>query len=166
MIKHKIYARHSMVERADRLPITLIKNCIRASLDSEGVDMPCEVSVLITDDRVIREINLEYRGIDKPTDVLSFPMVNFSLPGWDNTALDAADPETGLTPLGEIVISAQRVAAQAIEYNQTPERELMYLTIHSVLHLLGYDHADEAEGKKKMRKREEQIMHEMGIQND
>jgi len=144
MIRHRIYARHSGVAAGSRLSIPLIKSCIRETLRLEGVDMPREVSVLITDDDGIREINLAFRGMDKPTDVLSFPM-----------------DEPGI--LGDIVISAERVDSQAREYGQSRERETAYLVIHSVLHLLGYDHIDEAAEKRKMRRREEEILTEMGL---
>jgi len=161
MISHKIYARHSGIDIQQRLDITLIKSCIRATLSFENVDMPCEVSVLITDDRSVREINREFRGIDAPTDVLSFPMQEFAPPGW-SASLCEDDPETGLVPLGEIVLSAEHVRTQAGELGHSAKRETAYLTVHSVLHLLGYDHIDEAEDKKKMREHEEAIMQELG----
>ena len=161
MTGHRIYARHSAVETADRLDITLIKRCVRAALSSECVDLPCEVSVLITNDRAIREINREYRGVDAPTDVLSFPMQELRCPGWNGVDTGSADPESGLIPLGEIVLSADRVAKQARLYGRTVEYETAYLTVHSVLHLLGYDHIDEAEDKKIMRKQEKLAMKDL-----
>jgi len=157
MIRHKIYARR--VAAGVRLSIPLIKRCICETLRLEGVDMPCEVSVLITDDAGIRGINHEFRGIDSPTDVLSFPVQEF-IPGAFESG--DVDPETGLMPLGDIILSAERVDAQAREYGQSRERETAYLVIHSVLHLLGYDHVDEAEEKRKMRRREADILMEMG----
>jgi len=160
---HKIYARHSRVGAPDRLSVTLIKNCVRAALLFEGVDMPCEVSILITDDNTIRGVNREFRGIDEPTDVLSFPMLRFSPPGWAAPEPVVIDPESGLVPLGEIIISAGRVDRQAREYGNTRERETAYISIHSVLHLLGYDHVDEAEEKKLMREHEDAIMRGMGF---
>jgi probable rRNA maturation factor len=165
MAAHRIYARHSRVEAADRLSIPLIKRCVRAALAFEGVDLPCEVSILITDDLSICGINREYRGVDEPTDVLSFPMQGL-VPGAFDPGSGAADPESGLLPLGEIAISAERVGRQAQEYFHSRERETAYLTIHSALHLLGYDHVDEAEGKKEMRGREKLIMQEMGFDDD
>jgi len=160
-IRHKIYCRHQGVGQTGRLPVALIKKCVRAALDAEGVDAPCEVSVLITGDEVIREINCQYRGKDEPTDVISFPMLEFSSAGWTNAYHEISDPETGLLPLGEIVMSAPRVDKQAREYGHPREHEAAYLTIHSVLHLLGYDHIDEAELKKQMRKREKEIIKEI-----
>ena len=158
MIEHRIYARHCDVNAEDRLSIPLIKRCVKATLHIEGADVPCEVSVLISNDAQIRGINKEFRNIDKPTDVLSFPMQEFDSPGWAAHNVNETDPETGLLPLGEIIISAERIAAQACENNQTRDRETAYITIHSALHLLGYDHTDEAEGKRLMRSREKQIM--------
>ncbi|MGM9593641.1 MAG: rRNA maturation RNase YbeY [Candidatus Onthomonas sp.] len=136
----------------------LLKTCIETALTEEGVDVPCEVDVLITDDEGIHQINLEQREVDRPTDVLSFPMFYFR-PGKPpkGDALDV-DPETGLLPLGDMVISYERAQAQAEEYGHSVQRELGYLAVHSVLHLLGYDHMDEGEEKRQMRAREEAIM--------
>jgi len=161
-IKHNIYARHSRTAGKNRLTIPLIKHCIRTALRCENVDFPCEVSVLITSDRGISEINRDFRGVNKSTDVLSFPMQEFSPPGWAPPGNDAIHPETGLLPLGDIVLSAESVDRQAYENYQTREHETAYLTVHSVLHLLGYDHIDEAEGKKLMRAREKEILRELG----
>lgn len=134
-----------------------IRKCILATLEAEGVDVPCEINVLVTDDVGIHGINLASRQIDKPTDVLSFPMFQFE-PGvlpedWD----DYLDVETGLCPLGDMCISLERASAQAQEFGHSVKREVGYLTIHSVLHLLGYDHLDEGPMKKQMRGREEAI---------
>ena len=117
-----------------------IKKCIRATLAAEGVDVPCEINVLVTDDAGIHEINLATREIDRPTDVLSFPMFQFE-PGALPENWDAyIDVETGLCPLGDMCISLERAVAQAQEFGHSAKREVGYLTIHSMLHLLGYDH--------------------------
>lgn len=158
MIDHKIYARHNGVKPIDKLPIPLLKHCIRTALNQEDVDKPCEVSILITNDSHIGRINSEYRGIDSPTDVLSFPAQDFPSPGWKSVADISVDPETGLVPLGDIVLSAERIGIQASELGHSRAREAAYLTVHSVLHLLGYDHSDEADDKKRMRRREIEIM--------
>ena len=134
-----------------------VKKCIQAVLDAEGVSVPCEINVLITNDKGIRAINMASRNIDKPTDVLSFPMFQLT-PGelpenWD----DYLDVETGLCPLGDMCISLERAEAQAKEFGHSAKREVGYLTIHSMLHLLGYDHLDEGPMKKQMREREEAI---------
>ncbi|MGM9606791.1 MAG: rRNA maturation RNase YbeY [Oscillospiraceae bacterium] len=139
----------------------LLRRVISAALDAEGVDVPCEVDVLVTDDEAIHAINLEQRQVDRPTDVLSFPM--FDLQPGDKPQEDWADPATGLVPLGDMVISLERCAAQAEEFGHPLERELSYLAVHSVLHLLGYDHMDEGPMKAQMREREEAILTNLGI---
>lgn len=139
----------------------LIRKAIRTALALEGIDLPCEINVCITSDEGIHQINREMRQVDRPTDVLSFPMFELA-PGEHPGALDA-DPATGLVPLGDMVISMERVKAQAKEYGHTNRRELAYLVVHSVLHLLGYDHLDEGPQKAQMRAREEAIMGELGI---
>ena len=154
---YKIFARHNKVDAEKRLSIANIKNCVRASLQSESVDVPCEVSVLITNDAGIRKINREYRNIDAPTDVLSFPMYEL-VPGNFQAPEAVNDTESGVLLLGDIVISAERVHEQAKTFGHSIERETAYLTVHSVLHLLGYDHTDEAEDKRSMRAREEAIL--------
>lgn len=134
-----------------------ITKCIEATLVAEQVNAPCEINVLVTDDSGIRAINQASRGIDKATDVLSFPMFELEagkLPAdWEGYL----DPETGLCPLGDMCISLQRAAAQAKEFGHSQKREIGYLTIHSMLHLLGYDHLDEGPQKAQMREREEAI---------
>ena len=143
----------------------LLEKVITAALDAEGVTTPCEVDVLITDDGGIHEINLQQRDIDRPTDVLSFPMFEFT-PGAPPKDDADADPATGRTPLGDMVISLERAREQAAEYGHSVERELSYLAVHSVLHLLGYDHMDEGPEKARMRAREEAILGDLGITRD
>ncbi len=142
----------------------LIRKAIRTVLEMEGVMLPCEVNVCLTDDAGIHEVNLEMRNVDRPTDVLSFPMFDLT-PGEAPTEEDEAllDPATGRLPLGDMVISMERVEAQAEEFGHSKRRELAYLVVHSVLHLLGYDHLDEGEEKARMRAREEAVMEELGI---
>lgn len=136
---------------------TVIKKCVEFTLAAEGVEIPCEINILVTDDANIRAINKAYREIDKPTDVLSFPMFQFSAGEYPSDWTEYLDPETGLCPLGDMAISLQRAVAQAKEYGHSIRREIGYLTIHSILHLLGYDHMDEGEEKARMRSREEAI---------
>ena len=139
----------------------LIRKAIRTALTAEGVDFPCEVDVCVTSDGGIHQINLDMRGVDASTDVLSFPAFALRpgvLPGPED-----ADIATGLVPLGDMVISLERVKAQAKEYGHSNRRELAYLTVHSVLHLLGYDHLDEGVEKERMRRREETIMEKLGL---
>lgn len=136
---------------------TTIQKCIEAALDAEGVTVPCEINVFVTNDKGIRAINKASRDIDSPTDVLSFPMFDLEAgsppDNWDGYL----DPETGMCPLGDMAISLERAVAQAKEYGHTTRREVGYLTIHSILHLLGYDHMDDGEQKTQMRQREETI---------
>ncbi len=139
----------------------LIRRVIRTALAAEGVDFPCEVDVLLTNDSGIHAINREMRQVDRPTDVLSFP--EFDLTPGQLPGAEDADPGTGLVPLGDMVISMEHVAAQAKEYGHSNRRELAYLVVHSVLHLLGYDHLDEGPQKAQMRAREEAILGELGI---
>lgn len=141
----------------------LLRRVIPAALAAEGVEFPCEVDILFTDDTGIQEINREQRGVDKPTDVLSFPMFELT-PGVIPTMEDVeADPETSLVPLGDMVLSVERAQAQGEEYGHGSERELAYLAVHSILHLLGYDHLDEGPMKAQMRAREEAILSKLGI---
>ena len=134
-----------------------IRKCIQETLKAEGIHIRCEINVLVTDDAGIRIINRESRNLDKPTDVLSFPM--FQLAAGDPPANweEYKDPDSGLVPLGDICISLERAIAQAQEFGHSVRREVGYLTIHSMLHLLGYDHLDEGPQKKQMRSREEAI---------
>ena len=135
---------------------SIIKKCIAETLAAERISVPCEINVLVTNDEGIHIINRESRDIDRPTDVLSFPMFELE-PGVPPEGEDYLDPESELCPLGDMCISLERAAAQAEEFGHSLERELCYLTVHSVLHLLGYDHLDEGPMKKQMRSREEAI---------
>ena len=142
----------------------LLKKAICTALDVERVEAPCEIDVLLTDNAGIHQINLDTRGVDAPTDVLSFPM--FDLTPGDKPSQADADPATGLVPLGDMCISLERAKAQAKEYGHSNRRELAYLAVHSVLHLLGYDHLDEGPMKAQMRSREEAVMAELGLERD
>ena len=138
-----------------------IRKVIRTALAAEGVTFPCEIDVLLTHDAGIHQINLDMRQVDRATDVLSFP--EFDLTPGQLPDEEDADPGTGLVPLGDMVISMEHVAAQAKEYGHSNRRDLAYLVVHSVLHLLGYDHLDEGLMKAQMRGREEAIMAELGL---
>lgn len=136
---------------------SVIKECVFETLRTENVPVDCEINVLITDDANIRTINASTRNIDKATDVLSFPMFSFEPGEPPEDWSEYIDPETGLCPLGDMAISVERAQAQADEFGHTLRREVGYLTIHSMLHLLGYDHLDEGAQKRRMRDREELI---------
>ena len=144
-----------------------IRRCIRETLNAEGVNVRCEINVLVTDDAGIRIINRESRNLDKPTDVLSFPMFQLTAGNPPSDWEDYLDPDSGLVPLGDMCISLERAMAQAEEFGHSVRREVGYLTIHSMLHLLGYDHLDEGPQKKQMRAREEAIASAIpGMQRD
>jgi len=135
----------------------IISQCVEATLQAENISVTCEINVMVTDDKGIHAVNLASRNIDKPTDVLSFPMFQLE-PGnppedWE----EYLDFETDMCPLGDMCISLERAIAQAKEFGHSVKREVGYLTIHSMLHLLGYDHLDEGPMKAQMRSREEAI---------
>jgi len=138
-----------------------VRQAILATLRSEAVDIPCAVSVLITDDKGIRDYNIEYRNVDKATDVLSFPMQRFDKPGWHGNCGMEIDRDTGMLPLGDIIMSAQHIKRQAHARGHSVLRETAHLTIHSTLHLLGYDH-DNKENKRIMREKEKYVLRKPG----
>lgn len=142
-----------------RRPIisSIIRRCVEATLKAEGIDVPCEINVLVTNDNGIHAINLASRQIDRPTDVLSFPMFELEAGNPPEDWEEYLDLETQMCPLGDMCISLERAMAQAKEFGHSTKREVGYLTIHSMLHLLGYDHLDEGPQKAQMRAREEAI---------
>jgi len=124
----------------------IIRQMVVAALDYENCPYEAEVSGTVVDDKEIQEINKTYRNIDKATDVLSFPMYEYEKAAdFDNLDDSAFNPESGELLLGDIVISAEKVTAQAKEYGHSKEREFAFLLVHSMLHLLGYDHMEEEE---------------------
>ncbi|MCL2637438.1 MAG: rRNA maturation RNase YbeY [Oscillospiraceae bacterium] len=129
----------------------LIKSSCEAVLRAESFNENTEVSVLLTNNAEVRALNLEFRGKDKTTDVLSFP-------------LDEINPENGYTMLGDIVINAELARERAKEYNHSYEREIAFLTVHSMLHLLGYEHENDEAGEKIMREKQTKILDEMGLE--
>ena len=162
MMKYKINITFDTFTLKKPLITMIIRKCVEATLNAEKVQVPCEINVLVTTDQGIQAINSATRNIDKPTDVLSYPMFQLE-PGNPPTDSDEfLDIETGLCPLGDMCISLQRATAQAKEFGHSVKREIGYLTIHSMLHLLGYDHLDEGEQKALMRQREERIASAVG----
>ena len=148
-MQHKIYIYRAKRGLGHPETANLVKKAAAAALKAEGIDEPCEIGVTLTDDAGIHIINCENRGVDRPTDVLSFP-------------IDEPDYDTGCRYLGDMVLSLEHAEAQGEEYGGGYTHEVQYLTVHSVLHLLGYDHLDEGEQKAKMRAREKAIMKELG----
>lgn len=141
-----------------------IKTVIDASLLYENCDFDAEVSVTIVDNESIRKINKETRDIDRPTDVLSFPMLYFDENG---DIIDSDfDMDGDVLVLGDIVISAERAKEQAEEFGHSFRREIAFLTVHSMLHLLGYDHVDDPEGERIMFAKQEEILDKLGIKRE
>ncbi len=133
----------------------LIRRCCHAVLELEQFDGSAEVDVSLVDNSQIQEINREQRNLDVPTDVLSFPL-------GENGAYDQ-NPATGAYMLGDIVVSMERAQAQAEEYGHSLQREIGYLTVHSMLHLLGYDHVEGGLEAVRMREKEEAVMLSVGL---
>ena len=134
----------------------LVRRAVEATLAYEGFENEAEVSVTFTDDEGIRRINAQFRHIDKPTDVLSFPLTDFE--GSEEPPVDGDE-----IVLGDIVISLERAEAQAEEFGHSFERELAFLCVHSMLHLLGYDHVDDEAAEADMRRRQTEILEDMGL---
>lgn len=163
-MEHEVYIEAGYMDEAVEVPAAVeeqLRRSILAALEEEGVDVPCMIAVIVTDDEVIRQTNLDNRGVDSPTDVLSFPM--FPMKPGEKPRAEWADPGADKVYLGDMMISLERAKAQAEEFGHSPEREVCYLAVHSVLHLLGYDHLDEGPMKVQMREREEAILGKLGI---
>ena len=156
-MEHEIYISRDKTGLGHNEAAAYIKKAVNMALDAEGVDHPCIISVMLTDDEGIHYVNQEFRGVDRATDVLSFPM-NELEPGCFDAEECERDMDSGAVLLGDMMISLPRCQAQGEEFGHGFKRELVYLTVHSVLHLLGYDHVDEGEMKAQMRAREKEIM--------
>ena len=146
--------------------LELAEEVAEAVLDYENCPYESQVELLLTDNEEIRRINQEFRKIDRPTDVLSFPMVDFESPAkYDFLEEDDSlfDPETGELMLGNIVISKEKVILQAEEYGHSVKREYAFLIAHSMLHLLGYDHMEEEE-RAVMEEKQREILKKLGIE--
>ena len=146
----------------DKLSLTyrlkmLVREAIESTLDYEQYGNPCEVSVSFVDNDEIRDLNKKFRGIDKATDVLSFPLFDYE----GESEEPPVDEMLGM--LGDIVLSLEQAAAQAAEYGHSFEREVAFLTVHSMLHLLGYDHETGEEDEADMRRRQSAVMDLMGL---
>lgn len=141
----------------------LITRCAQAALREEGVAFPAQIDITLVGDDEIRALNAEYRDKDAVTDVLSFPLYAF-YNGQAQEPLDGeADPATGRILLGDMVLNYKRACAQAREFGHSPARECGFLTVHSVMHLLGYDHERGEEERKIMRAHEEKVLRGMGL---
>ena len=149
------------VNDQDKLPVTyklkmLTRRAVETVLEHEQYNNPCEVSVTYTDNEQIHALNLQYREVDRPTDVLSFPLMDFSGESEEPVA------DEPVVSLGDIVISLEKAQEQANEYGHSIDREVAFLTVHSMLHLLGYDHMEEDE-ERDMRARQRTVMELLGL---
>jgi len=147
----------------DKLPLTykmkmLIREAVETTLDFEDFQNHCEVSVTFTDNEGIHELNKKFREVDKPTDVLSFPLFDFE------GETDEPPVDEIMSNLGDIVISLEKAKEQAEEYGHSFEREVAFLCVHSMLHLLGYDHETSDEDDVEMRSKQTEIMRIMGLE--
>lgn len=136
----------------------LVRRCCKAVLANEGFTDPAEISVTFVDDKMIHELNKKHRNIDKSTDVLSFPM-------GENGEFDT-NLDTGAKILGDIIISIEHAFDQAEKYGHTLQREIGFLTVHSLLHLLGYDHENGGLEAVKMREKEEAVLTTIGLKRN
>ena len=143
----------------------IIRNVVETALDYEDCPYEAQVYVLLTDNAEIHQVNLEQRQIDRPTDVLSFPMAEYTHPAdfsdLEEREPDAFHPESGELMLGDILISMDKVKEQAREYGHSEKRELAFLVAHSMLHLMGYDHMEEEE-RIFMEQKQEEILKQCG----
>ena len=158
--------RQDKIEVNDEL-INIINEVCEQSLKAEEMNVPYQISLLFVDNEEIREINRDTRGIDKATDVLSFPMLDYPQNKvfkevYKDTKFNEIYLDGDELVLGDMVLSLERAKEQSIEYNHSFNREVCYLVVHSILHLLGYDHMEDEE-KKVMRKREEEILGKLNI---
>ena len=156
-MEHEVYVSREKTGLGHSESLRLIRKAVTMALDAEGIGQPCLVSVMLTDDEGIRAVNREFRGVDRETDVLSFPLNELTPGAFDPEACEK-DWETGAVMLGDMMISIPACERQGEEFGHGFDREIQYLTVHSVLHLLGYDHVDEGEQKRQMRAREKAIM--------
>ncbi|WP_035380249.1 rRNA maturation RNase YbeY [Fervidicella metallireducens] len=144
----------------------LIQKSIQSALKHENFNYPYEINIIITNNEGIRKYNWEFRKKDSATDVLSFPMLFFKDGYFNGNNLDInvenTNPDSGEVILGDMILSIERASEQALEYNHSLEREIAFLTVHSILHLLGHDHETEEE-RKLMRTKEEEILNSMNL---
>lgn len=151
----------------------IIESVVNEALDMESCPYEVEVNIILSDEESIQEINSEFRDIDNPTDVLSFPTIEYVIPGDFESIEDMLDefsgeyfnPDTGELMLGDMIISVPRVRNQAEEYGHSRERELAFLVAHSMFHLMGYDHM-EADDAEEMEAKQEAVLQNLGITRD
>ena len=158
-----IQARVLITDEQKEIPLPrgtklLVRRCCKAVLSEENIDGKSEISVTFVDNEAIHELNKQHRNIDRETDVLSFPL------GEDG--IYDINPSNGAKLLGDIVISAEKAVEQAKLYNHSLQREIGFLTVHSMLHLLGYDHEKGGIEEVRMREKEEKVLTKLGLKRD
>lgn len=162
-MKRKMGLKIYFENEQEKLPLTykmkmLVREAVETTLDFEDFQNHCEVSVTFTDNEGIHELNKKFRGVDKPTDVLSFPLFDFE------GETEEPPIDEVMSNLGDIVISLEKAKEQAEEYGHSFERETAFLCVHSMLHLLGYDHERSEEEDMEMRAKQSEIMKIMGLE--
>ena len=160
-MKEKIKVIISNEQKTVKIPTgvrLLVRRCCNAVLTFEDFNEPAEISVTFVDDERIHELNREYRNVDRSTDVLSFPL-------GENGVYDK-NPENGACLLGDIVISVETAVRPAETYGHSLQREIGFLTVHSILHLLGYDHVNGGIEEVRMREKEEHVLTELGLKRN
>ena len=161
-MERKMLCKIDFENRQELLPLSyklkmLVRRAVETTLDYEQYENPIEVSVTFTDNEGIRELNRKFRNIDRPTDVLSFPLFDYT----GKSEEPPVDEFVGM--LGDIVISLEQAKKQAEEFGHSFEREAAFLTVHSMLHLLGYDHEAGGDEEADMRRRQREILDRMGL---
>ena len=141
----------------------LLKRAVQCTLDLEKVEVPCSVEVLYTDNSGIRKLNCEFRNLDRETDVLSFPLLDLTPGEGPQKNSITWDPDTQSVPLGTVVLSLEQAKIQAEKFGHSAEREAAYLCVHSVLHLLGYDHERSEKEDLIQREKTDRVMEEMKL---
>jgi probable rRNA maturation factor len=162
-MKLTIYNRQK-IQKIPNETIKLMEKAVKLCVRKEKPSFPCEAFVTLTDNKTIQELNKEQRGIDRPTDVLSFPLLNY-INGNPEIMPGDIDPETNRISLGDIVISVEKASEQAESYGHPIEREFAFLAVHGILHLLGYDHENVNE-EKIMFDKQEQVLDELGLKRE
>jgi probable rRNA maturation factor len=146
---------------ADRVDLSLLRSALEAALLGRMGDGPVSVGLTVTHDEGMRRINREHRGLDAPTDVLSFPLLEFDAP--EQPAATFPLPPGEALPVGDIVISFERAVQQAADYGHSLAREMAFLAVHGAMHLLGYDHESPGD-EARMRQEEEAVLRQLGLE--
>lgn len=161
-VRHEVELYGTLSQQEIEGVAPMLRKAVSTALNHEGVKCKTHVDIMLTDNEHIHEINKEQRGVDRHTDVLSFPMNQLTPEDFHADECEL-DPSTGRILLGDMVISLEQCRAQSKEFGHSEQREICYLAVHSILHLLGYDHMDDGEEKAQMRRHEEEIMRKLSL---